>query len=89
VQIYITRDNRSEDEPASSLRGFRRIKIPAGKSALVEIELSASAFETINAEGASVLIPGSYTVIAADAAPLPVSVEKGASGPVTAKVQLT
>ncbi|AEF83258.1 glycoside hydrolase family 3 C-terminal domain-containing protein [Leadbettera azotonutricia] len=89
VQLYIAKDNRSEDEPASSLRGFRRLKILAGKSASVEIELPASAFETINAEGASVLIPGSYTVIAADAAPLPVSVEKGATKPVTAKVQLT
>jgi beta-glucosidase len=87
VQIYIARDSRSEDEPASSLKGFRRLKVPAGKSASVEIELPASAFETINAEGESALLPGSYTVIAADAAPLPVSVEKGAAKPVTAKVQ--
>ncbi|GHU68154.1 hypothetical protein FACS189447_10620 [Spirochaetia bacterium] len=87
VQIYITRDDRSEDEPAFSLRGFCRLKVPAGKSSSVEIELPASAFETINVEGESVLIPGSYTVTAADAAPIAVSVEKGASKPITAKVQ--
>jgi beta-glucosidase len=88
VQIYISRDNRSEDEPISSLRGFRRVFIPAGKSATVEFELTSSAFETVNAEGEPVLLPGSYTVIAADAAPVAVAVEKGAASPVSAKILL-
>ena len=86
VQIYVSRDNRGDDEPFCSLRGFRRIHIPAGKSATVEFDLGAAAFETINSEGEPVLLPGSYTVIACDAAPLPVSVEKGAPAPVQAKI---
>ena len=88
VQIYIARDERSEDAPLSSLRAFRRVFIPAGKSVDVEFELEASAFETINAEGDSVLLPGSCTVIAADAAPVPVALEKGAPAPVSAKVMV-
>jgi len=48
----------------------------------VEFELPASAFETVNAEGEYVLLSGSYTIIASDAAPVPVSVEKGAPSPV-------
>jgi beta-glucosidase len=86
VQIYVSRDNRGEDDPISSLRGFRRISIPAGKSEAAEFELPAAAFETVNAEGESVLLPGSYTVIAADAAPVPAAVEKGAPAPAAAKI---
>jgi len=87
IQIYISRDEREMDEPLFSLRGFRRILIPAGKSATVDFELPASAFETINDEGESVLLRGTYTVIASDAAPLPVSVERGAPVPVSAKIK--
>ncbi|MDR1839989.1 MAG: glycoside hydrolase family 3 C-terminal domain-containing protein [Treponema sp.] len=86
VQIYVSRDERGADEPLSSLRGFRRVFIPAGKSETVEFELPASAFETVSAEGEYALLPGSYTVIASDAAPVPVSVEKGAPAPVQAKI---
>ena len=88
VQIYITKDERGADDPLSSLREFRRIFVAAGKSAVVEFSLSASAFETVNSEGKFVLLPGTYTVIASDAAPVPVSVEKGASIPVTAKIKV-
>jgi len=86
IQIYIAKANRSEDDPIVSLRAFRRVFIPAGKTASVEFALDSAAFETINEEGESVLIPGSYTVIAADAAPLPAALEKGAARPVSAKI---
>ncbi|MDR0289323.1 MAG: glycoside hydrolase family 3 C-terminal domain-containing protein [Treponema sp.] len=86
VQIYIAKDDRGADDPFCSLRAFRRIHIPAGKTAALEFELAASAFETVNAAGESVLVPGSYSVIAADAAPVPAAVEKGAPSPVQAKV---
>jgi beta-glucosidase len=89
VQIYVSRDERGENDPLYSLKGFRRIYIPAGgKTEVVEFELSASIFETINAHGESELLPGSYTVIAAGAAPAPVSVEKGAPAPVSAKINV-
>ena len=86
VQIYVSRDGRGPDEPLYSLRAFRRVHIPAEKSVTLEFELPSAAFETVNAEGESVLLPGSYTVIAADAAPAPVSVERGAPAPVSAKL---
>jgi hypothetical protein len=60
--------------------------VPAGTSVAVECDLPAAAFATINAEGNPELLPGSYTVIASDAAPVPVSVEKGAPAPVSAKI---
>jgi beta-glucosidase len=86
VQIYIGRDGRGEDEPAFSLRAFRRVSVAPGGRASLEFEVPASAFETVGADGESRLLPGSYTVTAADAAPLPVAVEKGAPAPVTAKL---
>jgi len=88
VQLYIAKDNRSAGDPLYSLRAFRRLYISAGKEANVEFELDSAAFETVNGEGESVLVPGSYTVIAADAAPVAVALEKGAAQPVSAKISV-
>jgi beta-glucosidase len=88
VQIYIARENRGADDPASSLRAFRRILIPAGQTISAEFELAAAAFESVNAGGENVLVPGAYTVYAGDAAPLPVSVEKGAPKPAHASITI-
>jgi beta-glucosidase len=62
------------------------VSIPAGKTVSAEFELPAGAFESVNEAGDSVLVPGAYSVIAADAAPLPVATEKGAPAPVSAKI---
>nr|AUW36662.1 xylosidase/arabinosidase [uncultured bacterium] len=86
IQLYIAKDNRDADDPIASLRAFRRVFVPAGKTVTAEFELDSAAFETVNAEGESVLVPGSYTLVAADASPLPVAVEKGAAVPASAKV---
>jgi beta-glucosidase len=86
VQIYVAKDRRGDNDPGCSLRAFKRVFLPPGESAALEFELDASAFETINDEGRAVLETGTYTIIAAAAAPLPVSVEKGAPPPVSAKV---
>jgi beta-glucosidase len=88
VQVYISKENRGDDEPRSSLRAFRRVLIPAGKTVSAEFELSAADFESVNAGGDSVLVPGGYTVYAGDAAPLPVSIEKGAPEPITANISV-
>jgi len=86
VQVYVSRDDRSTDDPIASLRAFKRVAVPKGASVTADFILPASAFEMVNAEGKSVLVPGSYTVHVADAAPLPVAVEKGATRPIVAKV---
>jgi beta-glucosidase len=86
IQLYVARDERGPDDPVVSLRAFRRIAVPAGQTVSAEFDLSAAAFELVNAEGDSVLVPGPWTITAADAAPLPVSVEKGAAKPVSAKI---
>jgi beta-glucosidase len=87
VQLYVSKDDRGADDPASSLRAFRRVFVPAGKTVSAEFELAAAAFESVNAAGESVLVPGAYTVYAGDAAPLPVSVERGAPKAVSAGIR--
>jgi len=84
VQIYVSKDQRAENDPVTSLRDFRRVHIKAGRSVTVDFNLPRSAFETVNAEGISEYLPGSYTIIAADAAPVPVAREKGAPAFVSA-----
>jgi len=86
VQLYVKREGRTENEPLSSLRGFKRIFIKSGKSVKIDFVLPASAFETVNDEGESCLISGAYSLIAADSAPVPVSVEKGAPKPIFAEI---
>ena len=88
VQIYISREGRSDDEPIASLKAFRRVFIPAGKNEKIEFELSSSVFETVNGQGEYKLAPGSYSVTASDAAPVSVAVEKGAPKPVTVKIDV-
>ncbi|MDR2094737.1 MAG: glycoside hydrolase family 3 C-terminal domain-containing protein [Treponema sp.] len=86
VQLYIVRDDRGRDDPIVSLKDFRRVGVPPGGSSRLEFDLPASAFETVNENGDQVLVPGTYTVIAAGAAPLPVAEERGAPKPVSAKI---
>jgi beta-glucosidase len=88
VQLYISRDARSDNEPLSSLCAFRRVAIAAGQTLRVDFDLSPAAFESINDAGESVLLPGTYTITAADAAPLPVSAERGAPAPVKAVLKI-
>jgi beta-glucosidase len=86
IQIYVSKDQPGEEEPIVSLRAFRRVFVPQGGSARAAFTLPLSAFESVSADGEPVLIPGAYTVYAADAAPLPAAAERGASKPVTARV---
>ncbi|MDR1902710.1 MAG: fibronectin type III-like domain-contianing protein, partial [Treponema sp.] len=88
IQIYVAKDELRFNDPLCSLRFFKRVTLSAGESEVIEFELPDSAFETVNAAGQSVLIEGVYTVIAANAAPLPISVEKGATPPVAVKIKI-
>jgi beta-glucosidase len=88
VQIYVSKDNRAENDPFASLRGFRRVHIKAGASVTVDFELPRSAFETVNEKGEAEYLPGSYTVTAADAAPVTAATEKGAPPFVSAKISI-
>lgn len=86
VQIYVEKAEREADDPACTLRDFRRVTIPAGKTVTVRFPLDRAAFASVLKSGDEAVLPGAYRVVACDAAPLPVSVAKGASAPVRAEV---
>jgi len=88
VQIYIAKEDRKEDDPIASLKAFRRVFIPTGKSETVQFDLLSSVFETVSVDGEHLLVPGAYKVIAADAAPVPIAVEKGAPEPASARIEV-
>ncbi|MDR0721280.1 MAG: glycoside hydrolase family 3 C-terminal domain-containing protein [Treponema sp.] len=88
MQVYVAKDPPGAQDPIASLRKFERRFIHAGETLELCVELPSSAFETINEEGLSVLVPGSYKVIVADAAPLPVAVERGATVPVSETIRV-
>ncbi|HEX5171000.1 MAG TPA: xylan 1,4-beta-xylosidase [Cyclobacteriaceae bacterium] len=62
VQVYVRKVNDT-DGPLKTLRGFRRVSLPAGKSTKTSIELSSSAFEFFNrAKGKMEVASGEYEV---------------------------
>jgi beta-glucosidase len=88
VQLYVAREDRTGDDPLCSLRDFRRVPVPSGKTVTVNFRLDSRAFESVDERGARVLLPGSYRVIAASAAPLPVSQERGAPAPISRLIRV-
>lgn len=62
VQVYIRRDEDTEG-PRMSLKGFKRVTIPAGRTVKVEITLDDEAYKTFNpTTGEIELIPGNFTI---------------------------
>jgi beta-glucosidase len=63
VQVYIHKVN-DMDGPLKTLKGFKRVKIAAGKSADVNIILPHSSFEFYDkTRGRMGVIPGDYEVL--------------------------
>lgn len=88
IQAYTQKETPLEDDPLYSLRAFKKIMVKAGETKEFQFNLKPTDFETITADGESVVIPGNYNVIVADAAPCETSLKLGATKPVTVKVTL-
>ncbi|MHB9294583.1 Beta-glucosidase [Pillotina sp. SPG140] len=88
VQLYVSKTQRTEDDPITSLRAFKRVTVASGATAVVVFNISSQAFETVDKDGKNVLVPGSYTLIAANAAPVPIALERGAAAPVYASITI-
>ncbi|MCC8153024.1 MAG: glycoside hydrolase family 3 C-terminal domain-containing protein [Tannerellaceae bacterium] len=63
VQVYVKELHRPE-APVKSLKGFKRIHIPAGETATTEIILAANAFESYNESTQTMVVkPGKYQIL--------------------------
>jgi len=88
VQLYVAKKDRNETDPVCSLRAFTRVSLKQGEEKLVPFTLDAGMFESISEEGESVLVPGTYVVTVAEAAPIPSSRKLGAAVPVSREIQI-
>jgi beta-glucosidase len=62
IQVYIRKVNDKEG-PLKTLRGFKRVEIPAGKTQQVIIELTPSSFEFYNPDQRKMMVtPGEYEI---------------------------
>jgi len=61
AELYLTPPS-FEGAPRLALRGFRRIALKAGERRSIEFELSPRDISFVGADGARMLIPGTYTV---------------------------
>jgi beta-glucosidase len=88
VQVYIEKIQRLEDDPVCSLRAFTRVTVPSGSTVTAKCTLSSADFETVNANGEFVLVPGDWRIIGSDCAPCASWEEKGAVKPVISKISV-
>jgi beta-glucosidase len=62
VQVYVRKVN-DIDGPLKTLRGFKRVEIPAGKNQQVAIDLGSSSFEFFDwSQRKMIVTPGKYEV---------------------------
>lgn len=62
VQVYIRKGNDMEG-PLKTLRGFKRLEIPAGKTQQVSIDMDASSFEFFDMSQRKMMAtPGEYEI---------------------------
>lgn len=61
VQVYVRKVNDIEG-PLKTLRGYKRVEIPAGKTEQVTIELNLSSFDFFDSQRKMMVTPGEYDV---------------------------
>lgn len=82
VQLYVSAPGAGEGQPLQSLKGFQRIALQPGESRLADFHLEQDAFQVFDSTGKAEITAGTYTITAANAAPVERSVALGAANPV-------
>jgi beta-glucosidase len=63
VQLYLRDDVASFTRPVLALRGFQRVTLAAGETRALSFDLAPEDFALLDAAGARVIEPGSFTVV--------------------------
>ncbi len=79
VQLYITREDAGMVAPLYSLKGFKRITIPAGASEVIKFSISPDMLSLIDDGGKSIWLPGKIKISIAGSLPCRRSEDLGAS----------
>lgn len=69
AQLYLSAPGAGVDTPIASLIGFTRVTIPAGQSRVVNFTITPEQLQTVQADGTSRLLKGTYTIHVSAAAP--------------------
>lgn len=88
VQVYVSKSNRDEEDPMTSLKAFKRISLEKGSSKTVEFTLTAEDFSEFDKHGDLQLEKGNYNIIVGSSAPISRSLELGAAQWVVGKVRI-
>ncbi len=88
VQVYISKNERNKEDPLHSLKAFCKVFVKAGERKKLTLSLPKDAFESINQDGKSVLIPGKYRVTVCDSSPSLRAMALGSTEAVCTTVEL-
>jgi len=84
VQLYLTHNNVSAEDPLYSLKGFKRINLKPGASQTVKFIITPDMMKLVNDKGQSILNSGDIKISVAGSLPSKRSEELGAAKPATA-----
>lgn len=87
VQLYISKQNRSEEDPMIELRDFTRVRVDGNDSEVLSFQITAELLSNRNEEGDKVTVPGKYTVYVGGATPGDRSEALGAASPAMVEVE--
>lgn len=86
VQLYITDEVASVEVPLFSLKGIETVSLKPAERKKVTFTITSEMLEMINAQGASVLESGDFTLTIGGSLPSSRSVQLGAAAPVKAEL---
>ena len=86
-QVYVSAPGAGVSAPLQQLAAFSRVLVPAGQRVQVDFDIPADRMMTVQTDGSSKLLKGTYTLTVAGAAPSPRSEALGVSQ-VSAQVKL-
>jgi beta-glucosidase len=81
VQVYISKNKKTNNEPLYTLRKYFKIDIESKKEKTISFNLKKEDFFSINDDGEQVLYQGDYTIFIAESSPSELSTRLGAISP--------
>ncbi len=88
VQLYISKEQKSEDDPLYTLRKYSKVELEPNQEKTINFTLKKKDFISIDKDGEQVLPQGNYIIYAAESSPSSVSQKLGAIKPLQQKIQI-
>lgn len=87
VQLYVSKQDRSQEDPMIELRDFTRVRVDGNGSESLSFQITADLLSNRNEDGEKVTAPGKYIVYVGGATPGERSKELGAPTPAMVEVE--